>query len=68
MTVDEGGELFPRNAPCAPAGAWLLSQHGGKWPPASAQTQDLVCPVDVPPDSGQVVLIKSENHIRIKFG
>lgn len=66
MSVYDGGELFPRNATCAPAWSLAAESAQRKWPPASAQTQDIVCSVDVP-RQWTVVLIKSENHARTKF-
>lgn len=63
------GESFsPGMLPVPQPGAWLLSQHRGKWPSASAQRLDIVCSVGrgAPPPP-TVALINSENPIRTKF-
>lgn len=66
MSVYEGESFPPGMLHVPQPGAWLLSQHRGKWRPASVQRQDFVWWMF--PRQGTVVLIKSENHIRTKFG
>lgn len=65
MSVYDGGELFPRNATCAPAGS-LAAESAWREVASCQRAEAGHCSVGVP-RQWPGVLLKSENH-RTKLG